>query len=484
MIIIIFGYNLFIMKKLTVLIFVLISFSGFAQTGTYTVMDTTMGLPSNQISCLKVISPNEYWVGTYDKGAAKYLNGSWSYYNTHNTLLPDSFIHDIEVDKTGKVWVSTIAGIGIFNGANWQILDSLNSPINTAPTNSNCHEIYSNLIESDSTGNVWIASLNKLIKYDGVNYNTYLYPQGASAGLSYTCAGIGMSEGTIQEFDIHKKSNTFLISSEFQSYAVNYIFDGTSFSDSISTAVYANGKEIFFMSGCADSLSYWFKGSDIDSASMSQQNRTWGTWVSNISTNPSNANYYLYDSIETGLVRNPNNMLTYGKISVSPFNNYVWATNTNYVSHYDRNLGGNWTIDSSLHINGNITAIDFDSNGSVYFGCENASQFAGYFKPTQLSQKGLVIYHPNYPVAGIESLNIEDIKMGPSPTTGKITLYNPNPKDLLVEILNISGQLIVKQKITQGKNLIDLCDNSNGLYFYVVKDNNLIVKKGKIVKSE
>jgi hypothetical protein len=50
--------------------------------------------------------------------------------------------------------------------------------------------------------------------------------------------------------------------------------------------------------------------------------------------------------------------------------------------------------------------------------------------------------------------------------------------------LNVSGQLIVKQKITQGKNLIDLLDNSNGLYFYVVKDNNVIVKKGKIVKSE
>jgi hypothetical protein len=460
------------MKKLTFLIFVLISFSDFAQTGTYTVMDTTMGLPSNQISCLKVISPNEYWVGTYDKGAAKYLNGNWSYYNTHNTLLPDSFIHDIEVDKTGKVWVSTIAGIGIFNGTNWQIMDSINSPINTAPTNSNCHQMYSNLTEIDSVGNVWIASLNKLIKYDGINYTTYFFPQNASS-IS-TCPATGIGKTTITEFDIHKKSNTFLISSEDELYAINYIFDGTSFSDSVGTATYANGKEIFFMSGCADSLSYWFKGSDIDSAVWTSQSQTWGTWVSNISTNNSVVNYYLYDSTQTGLVKNPNNTSTFGEISISPFNNYVWATNTNNVSHYDRNLGGNWTIDTSLHINGNITAIDFDINGSVYFGCRNASQKFGYFKQTQLSQKGLVIYHPNYPVSGIESLNIEDIKLGPSPTIGKITFYNPNVKDLLVEILNISGQLILKQKMVQGKNSIDLCDNSNGLYFYVVKDNNLI----------
>jgi hypothetical protein len=469
------------MKKLTFLIFVLISFSGFAQTGTYTVMDTTMGLPSNQISCLKVISPNEYWVGTYDKGAAKYLNGNWSYYNTHNTLLPDSFIHDIEVDKTGKVWVSTIAGIGIFNGTNWQILDSLNSPISTATTS--CHDYLTNLTEIDSAGNIWIASLNKLIKYDGINYTNYLYPpQNTSLGtMTSVCTG---SLDPISEFDIHKKSNTFLVSSMNQIYSTSYVFDGTNFSSLLYTNQNYNGRSIEFISGCADSLSYWFKGSDADSAFATLQSMSFGTWVSNFSSDTSIATYYLADSIQTGLVKNPNNAKTYGKISISPFNNYVWATNTNNISHYDRNLGANWTIDTSLHINGNITAIDFDSNGSVYFGCKNASQEVGYFKQTQLSQKGLVIYHPNYPVTGIESLNIEDIKIGPSPTIRKITFYNPNPKDLQVEILNVSGQLIVKQKITQGKNLIDLLDNSNGLYFYVVKDNNVIVKKGKIVKSE
>ena len=78
-------------------------------------------IPSDRIVCFKVDINNAVWIGTYDNGLAKLLNGRFTNFNTSNSPLPSNFITAIDIDENGNLWIGTMNGLVNYDGNDWEI---------------------------------------------------------------------------------------------------------------------------------------------------------------------------------------------------------------------------------------------------------------------------------------------------------------------------------------------------------------------------
>lgn len=126
------------------------------------------GFPANNGSTsLDFDSNNNVWVGVYDGGIGKFDGSNWVLYNTSNSPLPEDKIWSIAVDQNDVVWIGTeTKGLIKFDGVNWTTYNTLNSAI----TNDRI-----DAIAVDKLNNVWIAC-----NYGGIVVHN---PQGLS-GIS------------------------------------------------------------------------------------------------------------------------------------------------------------------------------------------------------------------------------------------------------------------------------------------------------------
>ena len=77
--------------------------------------------------------------------------------------MSHKWITDINEDKSGNVWVSTLNGITLFKGKDIAYLNKKDGIVNK--------RIYS--VEPDSKGNVWLGTRKGVSVYDGKNWKTY-----------------------------------------------------------------------------------------------------------------------------------------------------------------------------------------------------------------------------------------------------------------------------------------------------------------------
>ena len=161
-------------------------------------------IPSDYVICTSVDSKGNIWSGTWD-GVAEFNGSDWKVYKPSNSGLPDHDIRSIAVDKKDAVWIGTHeGGLARFDGTNWTIYDSNNSilPDNWISTisidpagNKLITPGYGGLIKyNDSTwttlaipdsiasiyqinfdedGNMWLATINGVAKYNGLNFTVY-----------------------------------------------------------------------------------------------------------------------------------------------------------------------------------------------------------------------------------------------------------------------------------------------------------------------
>ena len=165
----------------------------------WVLFNTKNGLPGNQVRGIFCDSKDNMWFAISSNGAAKFSNGSWTYYKTSNSGIlsngvtcisedmngnilfgttngisilspPDSwsyyrhptltlFITCIKTDRHGNLWFGTSnQGFFIFDGtAITQVYYDVFKTVND--------------IEEDSKGNVWIGTDNGLLKWDGSNFS-------------------------------------------------------------------------------------------------------------------------------------------------------------------------------------------------------------------------------------------------------------------------------------------------------------------------
>ncbi|HIA37881.1 MAG TPA: hypothetical protein EYN89_14395 [Flavobacteriales bacterium] len=119
------------------------------------------GLPNDDIYPLAIdrsISSNNHkqdeynvWIGTYGDGVARFDGKDWKIYKSTNSPLIDDLIRSIAIDRHGNKWIGTLfGGLAKFNGdATWEIYANFNSKL---PSNS----VYP--IVFDKHDNVWIGT--------------------------------------------------------------------------------------------------------------------------------------------------------------------------------------------------------------------------------------------------------------------------------------------------------------------------------------
>lgn len=147
----------------------------------WTMFNSSNGLPSNNIRCITFSANGRGWFGTYDGGVASYFNNTWTVYDTSNSPLPVMRINAVAA-YGNQAWVAPLnSGLAKFDGNSWTLYTSLNSGLLNDTVNS---------ITIKSNGTVWVGTKSGLSSFDGsnwVNYhaqNTPLFAAGSGNVLS------------------------------------------------------------------------------------------------------------------------------------------------------------------------------------------------------------------------------------------------------------------------------------------------------------
>lgn len=83
-------------------------------------------------------SQESVWFPTADGGVSKFERGSWTVYNTSNGL-PSNDTRTLAVDRYGRVWAATAKGVVYFDGARWITYNTIDTiSIAFGPKCRNC----------------------------------------------------------------------------------------------------------------------------------------------------------------------------------------------------------------------------------------------------------------------------------------------------------------------------------------------------------
>lgn len=165
--------------KIRVIIFIITLTSFKANTQTlpnWVIFDSTNApFPKGYISSIVQDKNSHYWLTFFREwDGSKYIGGgilkfdgvNWQLFNTENSPLPSNSISFIAIDSLDNKWIATSdSGLIKYTGTQWIKFNKSNSAI---PTNS----IWSLTIERDTI--VWIAAWSDgIIRYDGISWQQY-----------------------------------------------------------------------------------------------------------------------------------------------------------------------------------------------------------------------------------------------------------------------------------------------------------------------
>jgi ligand-binding sensor domain-containing protein len=281
------------------------------------------GLPVNTVNTVTFDSVNNMWMGT-DSGLVKYDGNNWTLFNKWNSSLRENFVSSLAIDHKGIIWIGNNrfqtaynppGGLTRFDGENWQVFNSDNSPL---PRN------LISAIKVDSQNNKWIVysdldemapnprlSLYGLFKFNDSTWKNYLDYAGLPIyALEFDRSGklwVGGKKFGLTVFDgkswkNYYRKNSGLPCDTVTSIAVDkngYIWIGT-----FKGLAVTNGENW----QTYDSLNSELKANIINSLAVDDSNNLWiaqmNNWVSafnlegifvpsEISSNVSVSKYYL-----------------------------------------------------------------------------------------------------------------------------------------------------------------------------------------------
>jgi len=139
------------------------SFFIYGQPVITTYSSSNSPLPFNTVRCIAI--QNQFkWFGT-DDGLARFDGVNWSVYTTLNSPLLDDDIRAVCVENDTIVWIGTVqGGLYSFDGLNWE---------NYTPTNSGLPDYLVRGIAIDTQNNIWCATSEGIAMFDHVNWYTW-----------------------------------------------------------------------------------------------------------------------------------------------------------------------------------------------------------------------------------------------------------------------------------------------------------------------
>lgn len=142
------------------------------------------------------IDSDYLWISTQG-GLVKYNKntGEKLFYNRANSNLPDNNLLGVFCADNGDVWVSSkYYGIGKFNNSNCTIYNQSNSGL---PSN-----LFNTKVKLNNNGNIWVASLRWIAKYDGAKWKKWITGSDLSAFP------------IVSDFDIAKDGTVWIYSTD------------------------------------------------------------------------------------------------------------------------------------------------------------------------------------------------------------------------------------------------------------------------------
>lgn len=132
-----------------------------------TSINTSNGLPKNQIISLFKDREENIWVSSGDGGICRFL-GDRFYHITKKEGLTDENVYSIAVSRNGDTWIGTYGG-GLFR------LSPDDDPkiFKNYTINDGLPDNIINSIAPDLHGNIWIATPKGLARYNGKNFKVF-----------------------------------------------------------------------------------------------------------------------------------------------------------------------------------------------------------------------------------------------------------------------------------------------------------------------
>jgi hypothetical protein len=165
-------------------------------------------IQANHISSIAADENNIKWIGSGDKGLARFDGKNWTIYNRKNSALPFDAINCITVDPQNNVWIGTIGGLIVISGSTWiDYTSKLPSSFVTS-------------VAFDKSGRAWIGTNTGLVKYDGNTWQVFSVDNSGIAGnfvlsiavdskdriwFGTNAFGIGMFDGI--KWEVYNMSN-------------------------------------------------------------------------------------------------------------------------------------------------------------------------------------------------------------------------------------------------------------------------------------
>jgi len=94
------------------------------------------------------------WIGTWGAGLSRFDGKNWKTYTAGNGTIGGNFVHVIELDEAGNLWIGTEGGVTRFDGEAWLTYSTADGLLD--------NNVFS--IAFDSSGNKWFGTWTGLSK--------------------------------------------------------------------------------------------------------------------------------------------------------------------------------------------------------------------------------------------------------------------------------------------------------------------------------
>ncbi len=373
--------------------------------------------------------------------AAAGLSFSYSWF-LNDTLLESIKTNYLKPTRTGKYSLRVDNYCG--SDADTVFLDSLYA-LPTAPI-------------MNHSGNKFICvgdSLNLVIPDSNLSYQWWY----AQSGLPQPVSGANDTS-----FMALQEGNYFVQASDFHSCKIssvplNIYFDNyLAYVNTSGPVSFCQGGHVI-LSAPAGSDYLWNTGDTINSLFINTVGDFWYSMTSMFGcpkiSDTLTTEVYLKPYINLG----PDTTICY-------YNNYIVDAGPGYNTYLWQDGSSNQTFLASTSVAGIDSAIYFVDITDVNACSNRDSVFVRFDVCQAIGEQGIIP---------------ENIRVSSSISKGEnISVYNPTNGNLSIEILNLTGQVVIRNTIKPGLTNFNHEFLAPGIYFYYVQDTDRKLKTGKI----
>ncbi len=123
-----------------------------------------------------------------------------------------------------------------------------------------------------------------------------------------------------------------------------------------------------------------------------------------------------------------------------------------------------------------ISVNSFTTQNNSFTVPSNGNYYIGFHATSNAGGGGIAIDNFNIDViSGVDNYNNYTISIFPNPTNGKLSIVNLTKAN--ISVYNSIGKLILERKNVSNKDIINLANFNNGIYFVKITEKNTTLTK-------